>query len=438
MTDAYQTNKVSVMLAGAGHEVVFYQMQPPMLADARFIVAGHATQWSLFETNLDNLKPALVVVQTDIAPDADTLMHVLARLGAWKGVAVTVLPPAHKDTKGAFERVDTVRGVYIAPVNWTDVFQAAYGAVMTERARLSQAAPLQQALSGFTPANTSAFITGTKRIAVLSHAGGAGCSTVAESLAYELAVRMSIKTLLVSMGLPPAAAPHLKLRYLPNLTEYFDHPGRTTFQAAIQRCETLEVLLAPESSVEYMKILDASGKGTGSGTIHGMLSDTEDGRYAAIVMDLPAAEDAWMAHAAIFANAALIVARPTLADLAAVRHTLTFLLSGLRSEKRLAKESIVLVLNQTSERSGFTARSFQDELAGTLGWAPPLAASLPFDPGIPQAQDGGIPCVTRSDALAKGIRAVINSLFPTLASAQAAPTNPSRSVLRMPRLRLTH
>jgi cellulose biosynthesis protein BcsQ len=367
--DAYPNNKVSVMLAGAGHEVVYYQMQPPMLADARFIVAGHATQWSMFETNLSNLKPALVVVQADIAPDPDTLIHVLSRMAAWKGVAIVVLPVTHKDFKGAFERVDTVRGIYIVPVNWVEIFQAAFGSVMTERAKLSQTAPMHQAMSGFTSANTSAFITGTKRIAVLSHAGGAGCSTVAENLAYELAVRMSVKTLLVSMGLPPSAPPHLKLRYLPNLTEYFDHPGKSSFQAAIQRCETLEVLLAPESSLEYMRILEASGQGTGEGTINGMLIDSEDGRYAAIVMDVPSSEDLWMAHSIVFANTALIVARPTLADLASTRHTLNFLLSGMRSEKRLAKESIYLVLNQFTDRSGFTPRSFQDELAGTVGWA---------------------------------------------------------------------
>ncbi len=53
----------------------------------------------------------------------------------------------------------------------------------------------------------NAFITGTKRIAVISHSGGVGCSTIAENLAYDLAVRLSVKTLLVSMGLPPAAAP---------------------------------------------------------------------------------------------------------------------------------------------------------------------------------------------------------------------------------------
>jgi len=68
----YQTNKVTVMLAGAGHEVVYYQMQPTLLSDPRFMIAGHAAQWSMFETNLNNLRPDLVIVQADIAPDPDS------------------------------------------------------------------------------------------------------------------------------------------------------------------------------------------------------------------------------------------------------------------------------------------------------------------------------------------------------------------------------
>ena len=435
--DIYQTNKVSVMLAGAGHEVVYYQMQPPVLADARFIISGHATQWTMFETNVDNLKPVLLVVQADIAPDPDSLARVVARISAWNGIAVVVLPMSHKEFKGRFERIDTVRGIYVAPVNWTDVFQAAYGFVKTEQARLSQTAPMQQAVGGFSNTGPSAFITGTKRVAVLSHAGGAGCSTIAENLAYELSVRMSVKTLLVSMGLPPSAAPHLKLRYQPNLSEYFDHPGKASFQAAIQRCENLEVLLAPESSFDYMKILESSGKGTHEGTINSMLIDSEDGRYASIIMDVPSSEDMWMGHSIVFANYALIVARPTLADLAAVRHTLTLLLSGMKSEKRLAKESIFLVLNQFSERSSFTSRNFQDELANTLGWAPPIAAMIPFDAGVPQAQDQGFLPVTRIDPFMKGIRALVSTLFPTIDMGSLGSVKNNRSVLRLPKIRFT-
>jgi len=241
---------------------------------------------------------------------------------------------------------------------------------------------------------------------------------------------------LVSMGLPPAATPHLGLRYVPNLNEYFDRPGKSAFQAAIQRKENLEILLAPESSLEYMHILENSSKGTGEGSINGMLIDSEDGRYAAIVMDVPTTEDLWMMHSIIFANYALIVARPTLADLTAVRHTLTLLLTGLKSEKRLARESIYLVLNQTSERSSFTPRIFQEELSKVMGWVPPIASILPFDPDVTRAQDDGILPVTRSDVFAGGIRAIINTLFPQMEANITRP-NGKKSLLRLPRIRIT-
>lgn len=438
MSEPYLTPKVSVMLAGAGHEVVFYQMQPPLLEDARFMVAGHATQWSMFEPNLTNLQPALVIVQTDIAPDQETLIRVLSRISAWNGVAIVVLPMQLASYKGAYEKIDSVRGVFVAPVDWIAVAQAAYGAANTARASLSQTAPMQQSVSGVGMGRTAnAYITGTKRIAVISHSGGAGCSTIAENLAYDLALRLSIKTLLVSMGLPPAAAPHLKMSYQPCLTEYFDHPGKASFQAAIQRREALDVLMAPESSVEYAKIQELSNQGTGEGTINGMLVDSEDGRYAAIVMDVPSSEDLWMGHALVFANSALIVARPTLSDLAAVRHTLVMMQSSLRSEKRLARESIYLVLNQFTDRAGFTPRSFQDELSSLLGWAPPIAAVIPFEYGVTQAQDAGIAPVTRGDGFSKGIRSLVSTLFPTVSIPSDNGAGSSRSVLRLPKIRFT-
>jgi hypothetical protein len=90
--NANQTNKITVMLAGAGHDFVYYQMQKPILADQRFMNSGHAAQWSMFETNLNNLRPDLVIVQADIAPEPDTLIRTLQKISAWRGVAIVVLP----------------------------------------------------------------------------------------------------------------------------------------------------------------------------------------------------------------------------------------------------------------------------------------------------------------------------------------------------------
>ena len=44
--------KATVMLAGPGHETVFYQMQPPFLSDTRFIISANATQWPAFGQSL--------------------------------------------------------------------------------------------------------------------------------------------------------------------------------------------------------------------------------------------------------------------------------------------------------------------------------------------------------------------------------------------------
>ena len=432
----YQTQKITVMLAGAGHEVVYYQMQPALLADQRFIISGHAAQWSMFETNLQNLHPDLLIVQTDITPTMEDLLAVLRKLSSWQGIAIVVLPLMHKDYQGVFTKLDTVRGVFIAPVNWTEIVQAAFGAAMTAKAALNQTAPMQMGITGNPINNTSAYITGTKRIAVVSHAGGAGVSTIAENLSYDLSVRLSVKTLLVSMGLPPTAAPHMALRYVPNLSDYFDRPNKASFQAVIQRKENLEVLLAPESSLDYMRILENSSQGIGEGSINGMLMDSEDGRYAAIVLDVPTSEDLWMIHSLLFANIAVLVARPTMADLTAIRHTLNLILTGLKSEKRLSRDAIYLVLNQTSDRNSFSPRLFQEELSKSLGWAPPVMAVIPYDPGVTQAQDDGRLPVSHCDDFSSGIRVIVNTLFP-LVDAPNGKKNGKKSIFRLPKIRIT-
>lgn len=434
--------KVTLMLAGAGHEAVYYQMQPSFLTDERFSVATHATQWSAFEPNLQQMQPDLVIVQAEIAPGPDVLLPVLSRLQAWNGVAIVILPIALKDMEGIYRAASAVvRGVYVAPVSWVEVAQAGYSAVVTERTRLTNTAPLQQALAASASMGGSSIypstVTGTKRIAVISHAGGAGCSTIAENLAYVLKVQNSVQTLLLSLGLPPAAVPHFKLKIAPTVQEYMERPGKASLQAALQSREGLEVLLSPDTSAAYLKADETSRRDAREpGSIYSMLLDCENGQYAAIIMDIPSHEDTWTIHPLVFANTVLIVARPTLADCAAVRHTLNLLLYGLREENRKPKESIFLVLNQVSERSGMTPRSIQETLLDAVGWAPPIAAIIPNDPAVTQAQDSFLIPVTRSDSFAKGIQSLIQVLFPNLGRSMGQMNTSNKSVLRLPRIRI--
>ena len=427
--------KVTVMLAGPGHETVFYQMQPPFLSDARFVISAHATQWSNFEQNLAQMRPDLVVVQVEIAPGPEALLQVLAEIHLWHGVAILVLSPAVRDLRDKFEKADVVHGVYIAPVNWGEIAQSGYGAAITARARLAAAAPLQQAYLS----RTTTAITGTRLVAFLSATGGTGRSTIAELLAYELAVRMNVRSLLMSFDMPPAVGPHFKLRYVPNAMEYFARPG-DGFTGSLQHREGLDVLMAPENSIDYQKAAEYSaGHKIEPQSIYSLVMASWTRNYAAVLLDLPSGEQPWSLQGLTAANTAVIVARSTIADLTAVRHTLILLLERLVGEHRIPREFIYLVLNQVNEKGMLSPSSFHADLASGYGWAPPVAAVIPYLPAITQAQDEMIPAVTRVDALAKPIRNLAETLFPGEVAAVQDKQNGhhSRSRLRFPSIHFT-
>src|SRR4030065_1597510 len=169
-TPAVTNPQRSVLFAGSGNEEVFRQMQAPFLADARFSISSIATQWAILEQNLVQMRPALVVLQVDLAPGTEVLIQGLAEMQVWQGVAVLVLPQALRDLRATYEKSSVVRGVYIAPVNWGEIAQVGFAAAMNERARLAAAAPLQQAYLS----RTATAIMGTRVIAFLSAPGGDG------------------------------------------------------------------------------------------------------------------------------------------------------------------------------------------------------------------------------------------------------------------------
>ena len=429
--------QLTVMLAGPGHEVVIYQMQPAFLHDARFNIVGTAQNWENLQDNLPKLKPDVLVIQADITPGPDALQTLLRGLMAWSGLAMVVLPASLAGFKGAIQSMEAVvGGVYLAPISWTDIAGLAYSAGITAQANLRKVTPA----SNYGPASdfgassqqtVSPLVTGTKRIAVLSQAGGAGASTIAENLGYELAARLSVKALLFSLGMPPAASAHFKLRYIPNLTEFFERPGKPALQAAIQRIEGLDILLAPEDSIEYATAVKNSADVRAPNSIYSALLAAEDGSYGAMVMDMAPDETEWMTHPLLFANAVLLVYRPIMADLFALRHTLN-ILSRLGTQPR---EAIYLVLNQASEASSLTPRAVQTELSQALGWAPPIIGVIEQDPAVLLAQEQRVPPILRSEKLTRGIRQIIGSLFPGMERSLAETQTESRSLLRLPKFK---
>ncbi len=84
----------------------------------------------------------------------------------------------------------------------------------------------------------------------------------------------------------------------------------------------------------------------------------------------------------------------------------------MRGEHRIPQESIFMVLNQASDRSRITPSQFYQELVQSYGWAPPVLAVIPYDQNIPNTQDDRVPVVGKVDGFTKGIRTIINGLFP--------------------------
>jgi hypothetical protein len=252
--------KVSVFLAGPGHDVVTYKMLPAFMQDNRLSVVGQATNWDTLQSQLKTFQPGVLIVHGGIAAP-DSLRQLIGGMQAWNGTAIVLLPETEANSLGSFQNMPgVVAGAFVLPVNWPELPSLAFSAGETAKARVEKvtAAPVLMAEgapagTGSMPPGLQPVMTGTKRIAVLSHAGGAGVSTIAEALAYELAVRLSIRTLLFSLDLPAAATAHLRLRYTPNLVEFFERPGKAAIQTAIQRMEGLEVLVAPENSLEYLR-----------------------------------------------------------------------------------------------------------------------------------------------------------------------------------------
>jgi len=422
--------KVGVMLAGPGGDVVLNSMQPPFLLDARFAVRALATSFEELQVKLLQMRPEVLVIQADVAPGPDPLIEVLSRMQVWNGVAIAILCPAWREFRGALEKVASTGRVFLDPVNWAEMAHAAYDAAINQRARLAAAAPLQQAYFS----RAAGAITGTRVVAFLSACSGAGRSTVAENLAYELAVRCNAKTLLASFDLPPSAVSHLKLHYEPS-AQAFLAEAVGGLEECLQMRDGLEVLVAPEKTPEYLKAARISDDDSGApNSIYSLVMATWTRNCAAILLDLPSGEEPWTTQPLSAANSIVLVARPTLADMAATTHTLLLLLERLPSKLRAPREAMYLVLNQVSEKSGMTAHGWHENLSRAVPWAPPIAAVIPFDPGVVAAQDRQVPPVTCVDGFARGIRMLVNALFPGLA--QEAVKERRRTVFHMPGIRV--
>lgn len=420
--------KVSVMLAAQGSEYVHGEMLRHFFDDSRFRVTTNAYSWEDLVKNLEALQPALLIVNAAIARTGEALVDLLAGMQRWRGVAIVLLPPEFGHAAGMLMRVATVRQTFSLPPNWKEVVEAGYAAAISEQARAVAATPLRQAyggMAGFGGDNsqlrTGSVVTGTRVVAFLSARGGVGRSTVAESLGYELSMRHNVKTILLACDLPPATVLRFpELRYVPNAMEFFRRPG-DGFNAAIQKYERLDIITAPVNSIEYARAVE-SVEGQGS-PLRNLFMATWTRNYAAVLLDLPAGEMPWTMEGITAANTAVIVARPCLADMAGVVHTLRLLTERMNEKHRIPREAIYIVLNQVHDHTPLTPRGFMDALSAEFkDWTPQVAAVLPRLDELPILQERMMPPTASLDEFSQGIRGLIQHLYPSMRLDTGMPT----------------
>jgi len=253
-----------------------------------------------------------------------------------------------------------------------------------------------------------------------------GASTIAGNLAYELQTRFHIQSLLMGLDHPAAVVSHLGLHYRPNASEYFMRPGEG-FHAALQKIQELDVLVAPDNTIEYAKVQERSLDRNSPQSIYTLIMDAWGRNYAGIILDLPSDENTWLLQGISAANTALLIARPTMQDITATWQKLRLMEEKLMMEHRIPRESIFLVINQASEYSSFSAHEFCVELENLHHWVPPIATIISFDPAITREQDRLSPPVLKIDDLRKGIHAIADMLFPGMVKGDV-PQKPKRGL----------
>lgn len=415
MTQEGTIQKIRLMLAGQDAQSTIYNMNPVFTHDRRYQVMGVVSEWQDLEKQLPLLKPELLVIHTAIAPNLHLLLTVFAKMEVWHGIILAVFPQSDWENRGSLEKTGNLRGSFVTPVNWTDVATRGFNAVMTERARLSASIAGQDRSQRFS--SLSHNVTGTKTVAVIPVSGGVGASTIAGNLAYELQIRFHIQCLLMGLDHPAAVVPHLGLHYRPNATEFFMRPGEG-FSSALQKKEGLDILVAPENSIEYAKAQEQTIDRNSPQSIYSMIIEGWGREYAGIILDLPSSENTWLLQGIAAANTAILVTRPTLQDISATWQKLRLLEEKLVLEHRIPRENIFLIINQASEYSSFTAHEFYIELSSLHQWAPPVTAIIPYDPKISREQDRSKAPILVVDELRKGIDATANALFPGIIKEQ--------------------
>ncbi len=436
-----------VILAGPGATVVNVGLLPPFQRPEfkeQLAICGICTEIGGLEAMLQDLQPDVLVVDAMIAARPKNLLDILAKLDKFPGVAIIIVPEAYarfKDLYTDSAYANVVRRVLL-PADGAGLAELAQITLDVARQARSNGSPRAQAASPVLtdpgPRQTiagSGIVSATQRIAVMSHSGGVGTSTIAEGLAYELANRYGVQPLLVSGGSPPVAAAHFK-NVARNMTAapFFVNPTRNMTAQCIQPVDKVDLLLAPIGSDDYLQFAWMFNMRE-KNSVHSLLMSCEDGRHPAIIVDTPTSENMWKTHAALFATLAILVYRPTIQDVFAAAQTLSVLTGPeISNAGGVPPGAIYLVLNRRNEASSIQPRQFLEELEQVFHWAPTILAVIDEDIAVQHAHENRLPPTQRSEKLGRGIRQIISALFPGLKEDETAPAPGKRPQFRLPRI----
>ena len=277
------TEKYPIGIAGPDLNQISRDYTHLVATHERFALAMIANSWRAFQDNMHETEPVLLIVFADIAPSPDALKEVLATLK--RAIVILLLPSHWAQFQGVFEQLDKVRKVFLLPAAPKEVLAYGLTLIETEIARTRAVSPLQ----GMAMGQSSAAV-GTRQIAFVSAQGGTGRSTLAEAMGFELAARRSIRSLLFSFDLPANAPLRLGTRFAPSAAEYLQRT-EGGFQDAIQTTtDGLDVIIAPPELTAYA----AATRDGEQGKLHDLVNEAYKYHYAAILLDLPSGELAWM------------------------------------------------------------------------------------------------------------------------------------------------
>ena len=266
--------------------------------------------------------------------------------------------------------------------------------------------------------------TGWRSIGVWSPQGGVGKSTIAAALALESAHR-GIPTLLVGLGAPDVIPLTLGLQAEPNVYTWSMSPNTETLRAGVQKADVLDVLAGFQTPLQMHRYKDQALEGNAS--LPSLASTAGFAGYAVVVFDVSSQELAPAALAAI--NTLVVVARPTLAGLANTASAIQTLYDVLADRHKIAAVHLVLNRVRPSTMSPGEYVRAGKEVHERF---PPLAAVIPDDPAIEEAEQAQRPGYYASEPLRKAVRTLGDLVLalpaPSAGAQEARVAAPARTV----------